>query len=151
MCRSDRNYHCNCSCSRRRYILYCNRYCSCCRSGKNATGIFAGLTPGVYAVTTTNAGCTSTATSLTVNAVPTAPAAPTASVTTQPTCTAPTGTITVTAPARGCRYHLYCNRYRSCCRSGNKCYRYICRTHFRGLCCNYNQCRLYFNSNFTDC
>ena len=38
------------------------------------------------------------ATPLTVNPVPTAPAAPTASVTVQPTCATPTGTIVVTAP-----------------------------------------------------
>jgi len=62
---------------------------------------FAGLTSGVYAVTTTNAGCISSATTLTVNAAPGAPAAPTVSVTTQPTCAAPTGTITVTVPAPG--------------------------------------------------
>ena len=67
----------------------------------NATGLFSGLTPGAYNVTVTNNTCVSAATSLTVNAVPTPPAAPTASVTTQPTCAAPTGTITVTVPAPG--------------------------------------------------
>ncbi len=61
---------------------------------------FTGLIPGNYNVTVQNTttGCTSAATNLTVNAVPGAPAAPTASVTTQPTCTTPTGTITITAP-----------------------------------------------------
>ena len=43
-------------------------------------------------------GCISTVTVLTVNAVVGAPDAPTASVTIQPTCTTPTGTILVTAP-----------------------------------------------------
>ena len=43
-------------------------------------------------------GCTSAATPLTVNGAPGSPAAPTASVTVQPTCAVPTGTIVVTAP-----------------------------------------------------
>jgi gliding motility-associated-like protein len=61
---------------------------------------FTGLTPGNYNVTVRNTltGCTSTATVLTVNAVPLPPAAPTASVTVQPTCTVPTGTIVITTP-----------------------------------------------------
>ena len=65
-----------------------------------ASGTFTGLAPGSYNVTAqnTSTGCISTATVLTVNAVPTAPAAPTASVTVQPTCAIPTGTIVVTAP-----------------------------------------------------
>jgi gliding motility-associated-like protein len=65
------------------------------------SGTFTGVTPGTYNVTAQNTttGCTSTATSVTVNAVPTAPAAPTASVTSQPSCSVPTGTITVTAPS----------------------------------------------------
>ena len=42
-------------------------------------------------------GCTSAGTPLTVNTAAT-PAAPTASVTVQPTCATPTGTIVVTAP-----------------------------------------------------
>ncbi len=65
-----------------------------------ASGTFSGLAPGSYNITAqnTSTGCISTATVLTVNAVPTAPAAPTASVTVQPTCAIPTGTIVVTAP-----------------------------------------------------
>jgi gliding motility-associated-like protein len=61
---------------------------------------FPGLAPGNYAVTVRNTtnGCTSSATNLTVNVLPTLPVAPTASVTIQPTCTAPTGTIQITAP-----------------------------------------------------
>ena len=42
--------------------------------------------------------CTSTATQVIINGAPGAPAAPTASATTQPTCAVPTGTIVVTAP-----------------------------------------------------
>src|SRR5258705_63990 len=65
----------------------------------NTTGTFTGLAPNTYDVTVRDAGgCTSAATSLTVNAPAGAPAAPTASVTVQPTCAAPTGTIVVTAP-----------------------------------------------------
>ena len=53
----------------------------------NTTGTFTGVAPGTYDVTVRNAaGCVSAATSLTVNAAPSAPAAPTASVTVQPTC-----------------------------------------------------------------
>ena len=65
-----------------------------------SSGIFTGLTPGAYNLTAKDntTGCVSSATSLTVNAVPGAPSAPTASVTAQPTCATPTGTITVTAP-----------------------------------------------------
>jgi predicted outer membrane repeat protein len=65
-----------------------------------ASGTFSGLTPNMYSVTAKNmvTGCVSTPLSLTINAVPDAPATPTASVTSQPTCTTPTGTIVVTAP-----------------------------------------------------
>jgi hypothetical protein len=64
----------------------------------NATGVFSGLSAGTYNVTVTENGCTSAPTSLTINAQPVTPAAPTASVTVQPTCTVATGTITVSAP-----------------------------------------------------
>ncbi|WP_370511572.1 beta strand repeat-containing protein, partial [Flavobacterium sp. ZT3R18] len=66
-----------------------------------AGATFANLNPGTYSVTTTNTttGCTSSAISLTVNTVPANPAAPTASVTIQPTCSVATGTIVITAPA----------------------------------------------------
>src|SRR5207244_419645 len=56
---------------------------------------------GVHNVTarnTTDNSCVSLPTPLTVNAVPAVPAAPTASVTIQPTCATPTGTIVITAP-----------------------------------------------------
>ncbi|MCA0232701.1 MAG: T9SS type A sorting domain-containing protein [Bacteroidetes bacterium] len=66
-----------------------------------SSGTFSGLNPGPYTVTAKNTttGCISSGLSLTVNAVPSAPATPTASVTVQPTCTTPTGTIVVTAPS----------------------------------------------------
>ncbi|WP_460954170.1 beta strand repeat-containing protein [Spirosoma litoris] len=65
----------------------------------NTTGVFTGVAPGVYAVTDRNGlGCISTATSVTVNAQPSTPAAPTVSVTAQPNCLTSTGTITITAP-----------------------------------------------------
>ena len=60
---------------------------------------FTAVAPGPYNVTVQAAGgCISTPTALTVNPVPTPPVAPTASVTVQPTCATPTGTIVVTAP-----------------------------------------------------
>ena len=66
----------------------------------SATSTFTGLAPGGYNVTVmqTATGCVSPIVSLTVNPVPVVPAAPTASVTQQPTCTVPTGTVTVTDP-----------------------------------------------------
>ena len=66
----------------------------------NTTGDFTGLAPGSYNVTVLNSvtGCVSTTLSLTVNPIPANPAAPTASVTVQPTCPSPTGTILVSAP-----------------------------------------------------
>jgi gliding motility-associated-like protein len=65
-----------------------------------SSGTFSGLAPGSYNVTAqdTATGCISSATVLVVNPIPANPAAPTASVTVQPTCTTPTGTIVVTAP-----------------------------------------------------
>ena len=60
---------------------------------------FSGLTPNNYTITVQNAaGCVSAASAVfVVNAAPSAPAAPTGNIT-QPTCTTPTGTITITAP-----------------------------------------------------
>src|SRR4029078_12564996 len=66
----------------------------------NTTGIFNNIAPGNYNVTVKNAaGCVSSATPVTINGAPTAPAAPTASATSPATCADLTGTITVTAPA----------------------------------------------------
>jgi hypothetical protein len=68
----------------------------------NTTGVFSGLASGPYNVTVMNAdGCVSLATPLVVNDQPLTPPAPTATVTQQPTCEIPTGTITVTSPAPG--------------------------------------------------
>jgi|GEM_PF-1237737 len=60
---------------------------------------FTGIAPGNHNITVKNltTGCISNALPLTVNAVPTEPL-PSATVTTQPTCTIPTGTITITSP-----------------------------------------------------
>ena len=63
----------------------------------NTSGIFTSVAIGTYNVTAKNAaGCTSPATSVTLNANP-APATPTVTLT-QPACGSATGTITVTAP-----------------------------------------------------
>src|SRR5207342_2546866 len=74
-----------------------------------AATTFTGVAPGAHNVTvrsTTDITCVSAATPLTVNAAPTAPAAPTASVTVQPTCAIPTGTIVITAPTGAFEYSL---------------------------------------------
>jgi len=69
--------------------------------------VFSGLAAGSYTITTQNAaGCTSTTTAITIDTVPAAPAVATTTVT-QPTCTAATGTITITAPTgAGLMYSL---------------------------------------------
>ena len=62
---------------------------------------FTGVAPNNYAVTVRNSAdptCVSAATLVTVNSGAGAPAAPTASVTVQPSCSVNTGTITVSAP-----------------------------------------------------
>ncbi|MEN9570406.1 MAG: hypothetical protein RL172_1637 [Bacteroidota bacterium] len=63
--------------------------------------VFSGLAPGNYTVTARNivTGCISQAVALTVNAPPAAPPTPVASVTVQPSCVVPTGTIVITSPA----------------------------------------------------
>ncbi|MDY0907713.1 Ig-like domain-containing protein, partial [Pedobacter sp. CFBP9032] len=64
---------------------------------------FTNVSPGTYSVTARNSdGCTSAATSVTINAQPATPAAPTANVV-QPTCTTATGSISVATP-RGSQY-----------------------------------------------
>src|SRR6185369_1015421 len=66
-----------------------------------ASATFTGVLPGNHDITVRNTAsptCVSNPTTVTVNAVPTPPAAPTASVTVQPTCTVPTGTIVVSSP-----------------------------------------------------
>ena len=69
--------------------------------GSGSTAIFGELgANGSYTFTVTDDnGCTSSSsTSVSINGIPTSPAAPAASVTVQPTCTTPTGTIEITAP-----------------------------------------------------
>jgi len=67
----------------------------------NTDGIFTFIATGVYSVTAKNAvGCVSSTSSVTINAQPATPSAPTASLT-QPTCSTATGTITVNTPANG--------------------------------------------------
>jgi len=66
-----------------------------------ASGTFSGLAPGTYNITARNTatGCTSAVRSITVNPLPAGPPAPTGSVTIQPTCNTPTGTVVLTAPS----------------------------------------------------
>src|SRR4030095_10916787 len=75
-----------------------------------ASATFTNVAPGGHNITVRNTAeptCISAPTAFTVNAVPTPPAAPTASVTVQPTCTVPTGTIVVSAPTgAGIEYSL---------------------------------------------
>src|SRR5690606_31436386 len=66
-----------------------------------ASATFTGIAAGDHDITvrsTTDATCVSAESTVTVNAQPTAPAAPTASVIVQPTCAVATGTIVVSAP-----------------------------------------------------
>src|SRR6476659_1397111 len=74
--------------------------------GAYPTGGWSGLAPGSHTVNVRNSGdntCTSSA-SITISSVPNAPAQPVLSAT-QPTCSVPTGTITLT-PATGVEYQL---------------------------------------------
>ncbi|MDZ7613053.1 MAG: hypothetical protein U5K51_04595 [Flavobacteriaceae bacterium] len=60
------------------------------------------LAPGGYTVSvrdTNDTTCVSSGSSITIDAVPTAPAVPTVASTTQPTCAVQSGTITFTAQA----------------------------------------------------
>jgi gliding motility-associated-like protein len=71
------------------------------QTGSGTSATYSGLNPGTtYTFTVTNAaGCVSPPSgNVVVDALPSGPAAPTASVTVQPTCTLPTGTILVTSP-----------------------------------------------------
>jgi gliding motility-associated-like protein len=73
-----------------------------------ASGTFSGLSPNTYSVTAQNttSGCVSLATTLTVNPPPGALSAPSAAVTTAPTCTAPTATVTVSSPVGPFEYSV---------------------------------------------
>jgi hypothetical protein len=73
----------------------------------NTNGIFTSIATGTYSLTARNSsGCTSTATSITVNVQPASPAAPIASVTAQPSCAVATGTITVSSPTAGLTFSI---------------------------------------------
>jgi len=64
----------------------------------NTSGVFTGLVAGLYPVQTRFPGsCTTPATTLIINPVPPRPQAPMATVS-APTCTVPTGTISVSSP-----------------------------------------------------
>ncbi|MCV6637025.1 gliding motility-associated C-terminal domain-containing protein, partial [Candidatus Albibeggiatoa sp. nov. NOAA] len=67
-------------------------------SGFQASPIFKGVAPGTYTLTvrsTSDTSCsTNAASTVTINAVPMAPAVPTVASTVQPTCGVPTGSIT---------------------------------------------------------
>lgn len=78
--------------------------------------VFPGLTPGSYIVTVRDpaTSCTSQGVPLTINPIPVAPAAPTVVVTHQPTCTAPTGNVQITAPTgAGYQYNINGGPYTS--------------------------------------
>ncbi|MCG2610445.1 choice-of-anchor J domain-containing protein, partial [Flavobacterium sp. SM15] len=66
-----------------------------------ASATFGGLVPGNYNVTVRdiNTGCVSNAATVTIDALPAAPTAPTVLVTVQATCVLPTGTMVVQTPA----------------------------------------------------
>jgi hypothetical protein len=73
----------------------------------NSGGTISGVAAGTYNLTARNAsGCTSTATSLTVNAQPASAATPVASVTAQPTCTTAKGTVIVSSPTTGFTFSI---------------------------------------------
>ena len=73
----------------------------------NTTGIFTGVVAGTYKVTSKNANnVISPPVTVTVTAQPATPAAPTASVTAQPTCTVATGTITVSSATAGLTFSI---------------------------------------------
>jgi hypothetical protein len=72
----------------------------------NTTGIFTPVVFGSYNVTAKSAaGCISPATPVVINPRQTVPATPSATVI-QPTCTVPTGTITVSSPSSANTYRI---------------------------------------------
>ncbi|MEZ4902981.1 MAG: hypothetical protein R2822_15115 [Spirosomataceae bacterium] len=79
---------------------YWTNYPIQCRRSLPSSTSFTGLMPNNCQVTAQNTatGCISMPLSLAVDPVPAPPATPTASVTAQPKCTTPTGTIVITAP-----------------------------------------------------
>ncbi len=81
-----------------------------------ASATFSGLAPGTYTPSvrsaTDNTCITNAAANVTINAVPTAPATPTVASVVQPTCSAPSGTITINAQA-GVEYGLNGGSYQA--------------------------------------
>ena len=70
---------------------------------------FSSLQPGTYSVSVTDlsTSCTSTTTSITVNAVPNGPATPVVNISAQPTCATPTGSLQIVSPI-GANYSYSC-------------------------------------------
>lgn len=78
-------------------------------NGSGTTWTISGLASGTYTyqVQLVSTGCTSpSSANVVINPQPSAPAAPTASTTIQPTCTVATGTIVVTAPIGAYEYNI---------------------------------------------
>ncbi len=72
----------------------------------NTTGLFNGLSSGIYNLTAKNgSNCISDPSVITINIVPLSPAAPTATIV-QPTCTTGTGKITVTSVITGLSFSI---------------------------------------------
>ncbi|MFP9098943.1 T9SS type B sorting domain-containing protein [Flavobacterium sp. RHBU_24] len=83
-------------------------------SNYQAGTVFTGLTPGTYSVTTKySTGCISLATVQLIVSQPSTPPAPDASVTQQPDCSLPTGTITVTPAGTGFMYSVNGSNYQT--------------------------------------
>ncbi|MFM8596665.1 MAG: beta strand repeat-containing protein, partial [Flavobacteriales bacterium] len=80
-----------------------------------ASATFTGVAPGSYTLrvrSTANNACITSGSSVTVNAVPSAPATPAGSVTVQPTCGTPTGTIVFTTQS-GVEYSINGTTYQA--------------------------------------
>jgi gliding motility-associated-like protein/uncharacterized repeat protein (TIGR01451 family) len=79
-------------------------------SGYQTSATFSGLTPGIYTLTVRRAAdntcITAAASTVTINAQPETPTAPVASATLQPTCSAATGTITVSSGTTGLSFSI---------------------------------------------
>ena len=80
-----------------------------------SSATFTGVAAGTYTIkvrSTTDNTCTATGSAVTVNAVPSAPSTPAASVTVQPTCATTTGTIVFTTQS-GVEYSIDGTTYQS--------------------------------------
>ncbi|AWH84659.1 hypothetical protein HYN59_05780 [Flavobacterium album] len=74
---------------------------------------FNAVLPGPHNVVAKFGNCTSAPGSITIDPQPATPAAPTLTATTQPDCTTPTGSITVTSPVQGLTYNIDGGAYQS--------------------------------------